>query len=306
MDTQVIANYDIFEDKNPALEINNININNVYYFVIKTYHGTTEKYINSQKQLLQLYQCTGQCLSDNICHTCKLALNINDENIVKNCPYVYQITDIKEPKKNSKSYILWHYIKNFLIYRNKFGKYASYLSVNDEFEIDDKLYYKLKDIPEFSLKHAFNTEFTLDEYKEKILQDPKFKYYISSSIKKPFFHSLLNYYIDELERHRDFVNCRILMDKNTVDYLKWKDYHNQALVEIGDYYIITISQVYFTNKLPAFIYYKKNIHNIYLSFLKKDAKLVYEYIQNNDLLPYHFCSQLLRDNLKEILHIDKD
>ena len=81
------------------------------------------------------------------------------DDAVYNCPYIYKITDIKEPKSNSQSYVLWHYIKKFLIYRKKFGKYASYLSLNDEFIVDDKLYNIFKLIPEFSLKNAFDANF---------------------------------------------------------------------------------------------------------------------------------------------------
>lgn len=272
----------------------------MYYYSTHKYYGNADKYVKSKKSVLTLGQCSGQCINNNKCHLCKLT-NINNDAIYS-CPYIYKITDIKEPKANSQSYVLWHYIKRFLTYRNKFGKYASYLSLNDEFTVDDGLYNILKTIPEFSLKNAFNAEYDLEEYKTKILEDRKLKYCIHSNFRKPFFNSLLQQYKDEIERRRQFLNCQILIDKETVKYLQWREYQSDPLIEIGDYYFIINDNVYMVNNLPSFLHYNKNADTKYISFLKTDINLVYDYCKNHKLLPLDYSNRFVVETIEKLIN----
>lgn len=300
MNKIVIANYDVYADDTPAIEINGIDINTVYHYSIQKYRGDADKYIKSKKEILTLSQCSSECIKNNNCHLCKLTDYITNDGIL-NCPYIYKTTSIKEPKLNSQSYVLWHYIKKFLIYRNKFGKYASYLSLNDEFTVDDKLYNILKAIPEFSLKYAFEASYDLEEYKAKIFEDKKFKYYIPSKFHKPFFNSLLELYKDEIERYRSFINCQILMDKETVKYLQWREYQNNPLIEIGDYYFIANDNIYTLSNLPSFLHYNKDARVKFLSFLKIDINLAYDYFKEHKLF-YDFSNRFLLETMESIIN----
>ena len=93
------------------------------------------------------------------------------------------------------------------------------------------------------------------------------------------------------------------MDKDTISYLQWKDHQQEPLIEIGDYYFILIYYVYNAKNFPSYIFFKqiKDTYS-YLSFLKKDINLVYEYCKHNTLLSYKYANQYLIETLEKLIN----
>lgn len=284
----------------PIIKVNNIDINDIYYYSITSCERLME---NSKKKMLIVYKCSGECLNDKEYHTCKMhQLNLSDHAIL-NCPYMTEVVQLKEPRKNSKDFALWKYIQKYLTYRTTFGKYAQYLCLNDQKRVSDELYKKLRKIPEFSLKRAFKCSYDLEEIKEKIDQDIKYSWYLYRHINNSvFFNSLADHYDQELEHHRSVCNCRIFLDKKESDYLNWKDHQIDKLIEIGDYYFIDFN-IYGLKNVPDYIHLRKDNIVKNISFLKKDIKLACAFFRDisktNESYIYRYITELLENIIEK-------
>lgn len=284
---------DVYIYSNSNLTINNINLKDVYYFECP--------YRNETKRVLNLYQCSGECLSNNANHKCKLAASSTTRFYIHSCPYLIDITSINEPRRESKPYVLWHYIYKYLQYRLSFGKYADYLSNNDNCIVSEQLYNKLKTIPEFSMKHVFRAECDLDDMKKKIQNNIQYKFYLSLPFDTVFFQSLRKHYLDELQYHKDVYSCRILVDKDTADYLAWKDNQNYPLADIGNYYLI-LYDLHHIGMLPDFLHINTTFTTEQIAFFRKeDIQQVYSFFQNNYTrnYMYHYITECLEKLLNQ-------
>lgn len=294
---------DIFENVDSTLTINGISINTIYPYNIdyKSYART------SDKQKLTMVQCKGQCLCDREFHTCKLLQETGDFMIAQDCPYAYNVIQINEPRKNSKPAVFFKYLCKYLKYRLRYGKYADWLSQNDHLLVSDELYEQLKHIPEFSLKNCFRCDYDLEELKEKIREDNTLIWHIympQRHYSVALFTSLKQHYEDELSRYKEICNCRMLLDKETSDYLNWRDNQPEIILEIGDYYFVNSNYIFSFKReeLPDFIFRQEKSDYNRISFLKQDLAKVYDWASSRAIMYNQNVQKYFVERLEKLLH----
>lgn len=294
-----------------SIVLGQYNITNIWYY------GFTRKenVINSTKQVLNLYICKGECCTDEKerqFYKCKLNANSTNETLCQCCPYIRYVLQINEPRKKSATYKAWQKALKLLELRQLFGLYTDYVYENIDKDINIDLYAKLKVIPEFSLKHLYNLQYNIEEIYSLLKEDPKRD--ISSLIPNRYYNTyfenqLYKLYKDDVKEYQNFLNCRVFMDAEDINYLEWKAQHinDKILISIGDYYMfntITYNTKHFLDsQLFSVSAIQTDSYTAFLSFKKKDIRAVAEYVQKNNLFSYNFFNRYVKEYFQQILEL---
>ena len=279
---------------------NQHNYNNNQHSRVENMEELCDKKIFNKQTTLYKYNCKLQHCCSPFC------------NMLSSCPYIYQAYEFIEPRNNTSSHIQWDNMLKLLKWRPIFGDYTLYYLCNENNVVDHELYKELKNIAEFSFEALCEENCSFDEMKEKISSNPQDMPYLTYRYDKSLFlKSLCDQYTQELTNWRDGILCRLLLNEDDRDYLKWKDNRTFPLIRLGNYYMITISSYawYHTHGnpevYPSYISLKHNYISIKANFLKESIKFfntVTCYDENN--------TRFIIDSIKEILaepnHFDID
>ena len=183
------------------------------------------------------------------------------------CPYISSSFIIKQPNKNSKQLSEWEEFSGRQTLRYRLKDYAQYVLDNKDHIVDIDLFHILEKIPEFSIQNLFNSSLSYEEFEDKLEKN------INWPIKKwprlvlPFYCnflvSLKELYLQKMHNYYDGLKCRIFLDEEEANYLKWKDQQDEpAFIKVGNYFIFP-HYLYAYDDLPTYI--KRRTENEYYS-----------------------------------------